>query len=142
VALRLVVTLTAAALAASAQAASLTLGCSGTVTTTQVPKNGVANDPEKESIADFSVIVDFEKRAVSGFWSDMNGLHDQIPITAADANSVTFQGRTKEVIEKSISGSVDRITGKIDADETWLWRNGDLTRMNWDLHCKPTERLF
>jgi hypothetical protein len=141
-ALRLAFTLIAAALSASAQAASLTLGCSGTLTTTFVPKNRVANDPEKESIADFSVIVDFEKRAVSGFWSDLNGLHDQIPITASDANSVTFQGRKKETIEKSISGSVDRITGKIDADETWLWQTGSLTLMSWDLHCKPTERLF
>jgi len=50
-----------------AQAASLTLGCSGTVSTTAVPKVGVAGDPQKENIVDMSVVVDFDKRSVSGF---------------------------------------------------------------------------
>jgi hypothetical protein len=110
-------------------AASLTLGCLGTLTTTQVPKGRVASDPEKENVADFSVVVDFDKRAVSGFWSDLNGFREPIPITAADANGVTFKGSKEGPIQKSIWGTVDRITGKVDAAETWLWQTGALTQM-------------
>src|ERR1700737_4450140 len=52
-------------LASPALAASLTLGCSGTVTTTSFPKGGVAGDAEKESIVDWSVAVDSDERTVS-----------------------------------------------------------------------------
>jgi hypothetical protein len=45
-----------------AQAASLTLGCIGTLTTTNVPKNGVAPEPEKENVSDFSIVVDLDRR--------------------------------------------------------------------------------
>ena len=72
----------------SAQATSLTPGCSGTLTTTELPKDKVANDPTKESLVDFSVVVDFDRRSVSGFWIQMNGVHDLIPIIAIDAQSV------------------------------------------------------
>ena len=77
---------------APAQAASLTLGCSGTLTTTEVPKNGVASDPKAEKIVDFSLVVDFDRHGVSGFWTQMNGVHDMIPITAIVASSFTGCG--------------------------------------------------
>ena len=129
--------------ASSAQAASLTLGCAGTLITTDVPKDKVANDPTEEKVVDFSVVVDFDRRSVSGFWVQTNGVHDLIPITAADANSVTFKhNRNEPMLNKSIEGTVDRITGKIDASETWLWRTGSLRHSTWDLRCKPTKPLF
>src|SRR5262245_55601269 len=56
-------------LASPVQAGSLTLGCSGTLMTTHVPREGVAGDPEKENIVDFSVVIDFDQRTVSGFWA-------------------------------------------------------------------------
>jgi hypothetical protein len=127
-----------------AQAASLTLGCSGTLTTTQVPKDKVASDPEKENVVDMSVVVNFDERTVSGFWTEMNGLHNALPITAIDANGVTFKGSkgSQNNIQFSIEGTIDRITGKIDATETWLWRTGSLSLMNYDLRCKHTKPLF
>lgn len=129
--------------ATSAGAASLTLGCSGTLTTTDVPKDKVANDPKEEKIFDFSVVVDFDRRSVSGFWVQMNGVHDLIPITAVDANSVTFKdSKNESMLDKSIFGTIDRITGKIDAFETSLWPAGSLRNMTWDLRCKPTKPLF
>jgi hypothetical protein len=70
------------------EAASLTLGCSGTLTTVDVPKDKMANDPKTENIIDFSVVVDLDRRSVSGFWRQTNGVQELIPITAADANSV------------------------------------------------------
>ncbi|HJZ77292.1 MAG TPA: hypothetical protein VKE51_36420 [Vicinamibacterales bacterium] len=122
--------------APSAQAAPLTLGCAGSLTTTTVPRDGVAADPI-EDIVDISVIVDFDKRAVSGFWFDLNG-HDLIQITAADANAVTFNRvRRYGSLEQSIRGTVDRSTGKIDAREALFWRSGNLSHVTWDLSCTP-----
>lgn len=128
---------------ASAQAASLTLGCSGTVTTTQIPKAGVANDPTKEKITDFSIVVDFEHRTVSGFWADLNGVHTPLPITSVDANSVGFSASKRlGGISNSINGSVDRITGAVEAIDNSLWQNNSSTMTVFDLHCKPTKPLF
>jgi hypothetical protein len=112
-----------------AEAAPLTLGCSGTITTTQVPKEGVAHDPEKEHAADISVVVNFERRTVSGLFldRDTSGRYYQrpLPIDAVDENSVSFQGRMRDNAgTHSIEGTVDRITGKIDATVTRLSPSG------------------
>jgi hypothetical protein len=128
----------------SARAATLTLGCSGTLTTTDMPKDQMASDPKAENIVDFSLVIDFERQSISGFWWQLNGTHDLIPIVAVDANSVTFKGTKKTAgMDDSIEGSVDRITGKIDATETlYSPRNGGLRSETWDLRCKPTKPLF
>jgi len=122
--------------APSAQAAPLTLGCSGTLTSTTIVKDGVAVDPIQD-IVDISVIVYLDKRAVSGFWFDLNG-HDLIPITAVDSNAVIFNRSWKHgSLEQRIWGTADQITGKIDAREALLWRSGNFTHMDWDLRCTP-----
>jgi hypothetical protein len=129
-------------LASPAQAASLTLGCSGAVTTREIPKDSVAADPQKESVVDMSVVVDLDQRIVSGFWAELSGLHNPLPITVIDANSVTFKGQQKVgQTDAYIEGTVDRITGKVDAKETWIWRSGS-TWIIWDLRCRPTKPLF
>ncbi|MFZ2136186.1 MAG: hypothetical protein WAV78_04485 [Xanthobacteraceae bacterium] len=130
-------------LASPALAASLTLGCSGTVTTTSFPKGGVAGDAEKESIVDWSVAVDPDERTVSGFWAELNGVHSPLPIITVDANGVTFRANKKEgASQYYIQGTVDRITAKVDVVETIQWSNGGMTTKNWDLRCKPTKPLF
>jgi hypothetical protein len=126
-------------------AASLTLGCSGTLTTSQMSKDPAVPtpDPEKESVSDFSVVVDFDKHAVTGFWAETNGIHTLVPIIAADANSVTFSAqRTIFNSKESIQGSVDRITGYVTAMDSTLWPTGGVQIQNWDLHCRPTRPLF
>jgi len=45
-------------------------------------------------------------------------------------------------MDASIEGTVDRITAKVDANETWLRQTGSLTMLVWDLRCKPTKPLF
>src|SRR5262245_15584560 len=83
--------------ATSAQAASLALGCAGTVITTTIPKVGFADDSEKEDIKDYSVVIDFERKAVSWFWAgekvnkESVGLYRWLPITMVDANSIKFR---------------------------------------------------
>jgi hypothetical protein len=131
-----------------AQAASLTLGCTGTVTTTNIPKDGVAPEPEKENVSDFSIVVDLDRRAVFGFWfemptADLTAVHTALPIKQADSNGIYFGAHRKEnAINEGISGSVDRITGAVSAMENRLYPGGNSQMTEWDLHCKPTRPLF
>ena len=71
-----------------AQAASLWLGRTGTVTTSNVPKDGVVPDPDKDNVFDYSVVVDLDRHAVFGFWFEtpttgMTAAQTALPITQA-----------------------------------------------------------
>jgi hypothetical protein len=139
--------LTVLFVASPAQAAVLTLGCFGASTLVWTPKGGDALEPQKEDLADFSVVVDFEQRTVSGFWVDFdksrNVVQRALPITAVDANTVNFQNSEKNKAgNRSVAGTVDRITGKVDASDETHYANGDHGYTTWDLRCKPTKRLF
>jgi hypothetical protein len=73
-----------------AQAASLSLGCTGTVTTSNVPKDGVVPDPDKDNVSDYSVVVDLDRHA--GFWFEtpttrMTAAQTALPITQAIATA-------------------------------------------------------
>jgi len=133
--------------ALTAQAAPLTLLCSGISTgTTQVAKDGVTTedgvrvyagetDPVRDRVR-VLVVVDFDKRTVSGFWTDGNG-PVLFPIIAVDQYTVTFNGSKGGAVQQKIWGTVNLITGKIDAEETALFRSGNLSHVVWDLRCKP-----
>ena len=131
-----------------AQAASLTLGCTGTVTTSNVPKEGVVPDPDKDNVSDYSVVVDLDRHAVFGFWFEtpttgMTAAQTALPITQATAVGIYFVARRKQsAIGESIYGSVDRITVAVSAMENKLYPSGNLQTTEWDLHCKPTRPLF
>ncbi len=131
-----------------AQAASLTLGCTGTVTTSNVPREGVVPDPDKDNVSDYSVVVDLDRHAVFGFWFEtpttgMTAAQTALPITQANAIGIYFVARRKQsAIGESIYGSVDRITGAVSAMENKLYPSGNLQTTEWDLHCKPTRPLF
>ena len=111
----------------------LTLGCSGTAL------NGHANT----KITDLSIVIDFDHHTVSGFFLDLNGFHTPIPVTTIDANSIDFHGINKsDLITSSITGSIDRITGTVQASGTTLLQNGNRSVAFYNLQCKPTKRLF
>jgi len=130
-----------------AQAASLTLGCTGTVTTSNVPKEGVVPDPDKDNVSDYSVVVDLDRHAVFGFWFEtpttgMTAAQTALPITQANATGIYFVARRKQsAIGESIYGSVDPITGAVSAMENKLYPSGNVQTTEWDLHCKPTRPL-
>jgi hypothetical protein len=130
-----------------AQAASLTLGCTGTVTTSNVPKEGVVPDPDKDNVSDYSVVVDLDRHAVFGFWFEtpttgMTVAQTALPITQAIATGIYFVARRKQsAIGESIYGSVDPITGAVSAMENKLYPSGNVQTTEWDLHCKPTRPL-
>jgi hypothetical protein len=131
-----------------AQAASLTLWCTGTLTTSNVPKEGVVPDRDKDSVSDYSVVVDLDRLAVFGFWFEtpttgMTAAQTALPITQANATGIYFVARRKQsAISESIYGSVDPITGAVSAMENKLYPSGNLQTTEWDLHCKPTRPLF
>ena len=129
-------------LSPAAQATSLTLGCTGTLTRTYVPKNGVAREPRKEPVSDYSIVVDLDRHAVFAFWFKSTGhliasVPAALPIKEANADGISFEadrkvGRT----EGHITGGVDRITGAVSADDFTTFSGGASQHQNWDLHCR------
>lgn len=126
-------------------AAAFTLGCSGLVKRTEVPKGSAAGDEQKVNVEDMSLIVDLDRRTVSGFWSQGNigGHQTLLSIISVDSNGVTFEASRGEesTVLQTIRGTVDRITGKVDALETSISKNNTLY-VNYDLRCKRTRPLF
>ena len=110
-----------------AQAAFLSLGCTGTVTTSNVPKDGVVPDPDKDNVSDYSVVVDLDRHAVFGFWFETpttgtTAAQTALPITQAIATGIYFVARRKQsAIAASIYGSVDPMTGAVSAMENKLY---------------------
>jgi hypothetical protein len=129
-------------LSPAAQATSLTLGCTGTLTRTYVPKNGVAREPRKEPVSDYSIVVDLDRHAVFAFWFESTGhliasVPAALPIKEANADGISFEadrkvGRT----EGHITGGVDRTTGAVNADDFTTFSGGASQHQNWDLHCR------
>jgi hypothetical protein len=130
-----------------AQAASLSLGCTGTVTTSNVPKDGVVPDPDKDNVSDYSIVVDLDRHAVFGFWFEtpttgMTAAQTALPITQAIATGIYFVARRKQsAIAEPIYGSVDPMTGAVSAMENKLYPSGNVQTTEWDLHCKPVRPL-
>jgi hypothetical protein len=126
------------------QAAPLTLGCLGNVTTSIIPEDSVAPEPQKDFVSEHSLVVDLDRRVVFGFWFESSGISLlALPIIKADANSVYFEASKEDrLVEKHIIGRVDRVTGAVYADDFITFSNGDMQRRSWDLDCKPTHSLF
>ena len=129
-------------LSPAAQATSLTFGCTGTLTRTYVPKNGVAREPRKEPVSDYSIVVDLGRHAVFAFWFESTGhliasVPAALPIKEANADGISFEadrkvGRT----EGHITGGVDRTNGAVNADDFTTFSGGASQHQNWDLHCR------
>jgi hypothetical protein len=83
---RLAVTLAFVIAVSPAQAASLTLGCTGTLTTSNVPKDGVAPEPEKENVSGWSIVVDLDQRECANIGR---------AIDDSDGLRASFQARTR-----------------------------------------------
>ena len=134
--------LAAIILSPAAQAASVTLGCTGTVTRTYVLKDGVLRQPIKEPVSDYSVVVDLDRRVIFAFWYESTGhlipsVPAALPIKEANASGISFEadrriGRT----EGHITGGVDRVTGVVNADDFTTFSGGASQHQNWDLRCR------
>ena len=87
---------------------TLTLACKGQRTTWGAPNT----DPVKEQVS-MGVIVNLTAWTVNGLGSDWR---DPIPIHTITETAITFFAERQDVpVEASIIGTIDRITGDVDA---------------------------
>jgi len=141
-----VAALTAAAILSvpAVRAAPANLVCDGTVTRTYVLKDGVAREPRKEPVTNYSVVVDLEKHAVFAFWYESTGhliptKPTALPIKETDTSGLLFAAERKlGRTEGHISGGVERATGVVYADGFTTYSGGASQHESWDLQCKPT----
>jgi hypothetical protein len=124
-------------LAATAQAqtaATLTLACKGTVT------SSLNSKPEPLSMG---LIINFTTRTVHGF--GVPGADYPLTITAANETMVTFSGQHKDTFStESLGGSIDRVTGDLDATSSTYdeMAHKPLYRTTFSLQCRPAQRMF
>jgi hypothetical protein len=118
---------------AQAQQATLTLACNGTF-------SGQEEKPEPISMG---IIVNFTARTVQGFNSPGYGSY---PVMINGENDVTisfYGSRQSGDVEDSVSGSIDRVTGDVWAENrTFNVKSGNGFTTTYTLKCKPAQRLF
>ena len=114
----------------------LVFACDGKVTSTML------TDAKPEPANNVGVIVDPNTRTVS-----FNGY--TVPIDTVDSTTVSFAGDTYSVYRgfkspMSVSGTIDRVTGAMQATTMLLGVTDKkiISTENWDLLCKPKNRMF
>jgi hypothetical protein len=124
------------AVTAQAQPATLTLACKGTTTQSDSP------DPEVKHPISMGIIVNFTDRTVLGFGFPF----DLRPLQVGYVNDVEvrFGGEEETGVRHIITGSINRVTGDVDA--TWSFmdqKTGKLEpHITYTLQCRPTQRML
>jgi hypothetical protein len=121
--------------AAQAAETTLTLACKGPATFTTV------KDAKPEPVS-MGVIVNFTARTVTGFEGDY-----PVTITAFDDLHISFSGSRGNGDYWTIEGSMDRVTGDVEASSTKWELTRDLKhKIAWSqllaLKCRPAQRMF
>jgi hypothetical protein len=120
-----------AAISMTAQAAddTLTLACKGTVT----------EDAKPEPIS-MGIIANFTNRTVQGF----EDLDFPVKITGVNEVTVSFLGERLDVTNERFEGSIDRVTGAVNAYYTMmnLHTGGIVYSIRYVLKCRPAQRMF
>jgi hypothetical protein len=117
----------------------LTLACQGTTTIT------TTKDTKPEPVSK-GIVVDFANNTVQGFGDPLGRVEVPVKITRANEVSISFTGasRVLDVINWSIYGTIDRITG--DAEATSMQTNVNtsnvVSSVSYLLKCKPAQRMF
>ena len=113
-----------------AEPETLTLSCDGKLTNTMSSDN----DTKTETITKMGLLVNLAEGTVMGFGTPAR-------IEKTDAVSVNFAGDRGG---SSVQGTVDRITGSVIASTQLYSASAKklVTNYSWDLHCKPTKRVF
>ena len=122
--------------AQAAEPTTLTLACQGTTT-------AGTEDAKPEPIS-MGIIVNFTKRTVQGFGHP--GFIDYpVQITAWNDVTVAFGGSQAFGNQKlSISGSIDRVTGDVEATDlsTDTKTHNTVSSLHYALKCRPAQRMF
>jgi hypothetical protein len=109
---------------------TLTLSCDGTLTNMMSSDN----DTKTETITKMGLLVNLAEDTVLGF-------NPPARVKKTDAASVDFAG---EKGGSSVDGTIDRITGSVIATTNTFSASAKklIASNSWDLHCKPTKRVF
>ena len=108
---------------------TLTLSCRGEKIWWGAPNT----DPVKEQVS-IGIIVNFTARTVNGLGTDWR---DAIPIHTISETAITFFAeRQNDPVEASIIGTIDRISGDLDAGIKVPGSSGKVSIL-YSLKCKP-----
>lgn len=124
-------------MAQAAETGTLALACKGT---TVAGYEGANSEP-----ISMGLIVNFTTGTVQGFGTP--GLLD-VPVKITGINDVTVafggSGRVFGSGDWSIIGSIDRVTGDVEATQTSTdAKTGKMiSSTGYSLKCRPTQRLF
>jgi hypothetical protein len=89
------------------------------------------------------IIFDFTTQSVKGF--GYPGLGDfPVTITGTDDVKIVFEGHQQpSPITRRIIGSIDRVTGYLEATSTTTDNiEGKTAETTYELQCKPAQRMF
>jgi hypothetical protein len=121
---------------AQAQPATLTLACKGTTT-----EHDMSGDQDPQPIS-MGIIVNLTDRTVQGFGYPFD--IEPLKIGYANDVEVRFGGEQETSVRSVINGSINRVTGDVNA--TWVFldkKTGNLEpHMSYELQCKPAQRMF
>lgn len=115
----------------------LTLACKGAVR--------MSSDKDTQDIS-MGIIFDFATSAVAGFdiFAGSLAIYYNAKITFANDVTIVFKGGDPdEPWSNTLDGTIDRVTGDLDATTTSL--DGNMKEISWTryvLHCTPTQRMF
>jgi hypothetical protein len=109
----------------------LTLACKGTAVT--------GHEDAKPDPVSTGLRVNFTAGTVQGF-TVTGSLDVPIKITGIDKATVAFAGSSGP--DWSLLGSIDRLTGEVEALYMTKDGTGPLLSVNYALKCRPTQRKF
>src|SRR5262249_58603816 len=117
--------------AQAAEPETLTLACQGTA---------AFSSTDKVLPISTGIIINLTKRTLEG----LEGLWSiPVEITSVNEVTITFYGSNRdESGEQSISGSIDRVTGLLEAAFSRLNAVSIRTSMLYSLKCRPAQRMF
>jgi len=141
-----------AGLSMTAQAAeptgTLTLACEGTSTETSPHVLGSQRGADAERISiSIGIIVDFAARTVTGFplppvLDRPAVIRDVTETTISFTSSFTNTTPSGLILTYSFDGTIDRVTGAVEAGFMSTTRDGPTWTRSYSLKCKPTQRMF
>jgi hypothetical protein len=128
-----------AATAKAPQQNTLTLSCKGTTTFFPGGKKSNADEPEDVSMG---IIFNFDTGEVAGFDNFGGGPYYHAKIAGINDVMIYFKGGDDEKPFNFLEGSIDRVTGELDASTSALLEKEISSITIYHLHCTPTQRMF
>jgi hypothetical protein len=115
---------------------TLTLACQGTTT--------FGTEAAKPEPVSMGIIVNFTTHTVHGFGYPGSSGRFDFPVKITGMNEATVAFHSSSQTGESITGSIDRVTGDVEARIQMSDSKTDdlLSILRYALKCRPTQRMF